>query len=215
MGDAITLESFDSVIFDLGGVIVTLTPEDTVQSLSALFSIDAGELYSQAKQLRLFDELERGEISNDEFRKGVARLAGCTKEIDCVSFDTAWNAMLGSIPKENLELIKHLSSRKRVFLLSNTNGIHIDCFLDAYNKEHAATFGHWETLFEVAHYSHEIRMRKPEPRIFEKLVEEHQLAPQRTLFIDDNRKNVEVARTLGLRGVHHPTNAPLAERFSI
>ena len=43
---------------------------------------------------------------------------------------------------------------------------------------------------------------KPDPRIFRHLLETHELAPERTIFIDDSETNVQAAATLGMIGIH-------------
>src|SRR5690606_31492266 len=114
------------------------------------------------------------------------------------AFDEAWNAMLGRIPEENLLLLRSLGRTRRLFLLSNTNSIHIERFLSDYRSRHEVEHGAWHDLFEAAHYSHDLAMRKPEERIFEELIRRHDLNAKRTLFVDDNQANVESARKVGL-----------------
>lgn len=205
-------DSFDAIIFDLGGVILPLYPERTVARLEALFGKGARAAYTQAAQSPVFDQLERGELSPAEFRSEVCRTFG--KEVPDDDFDSVWNAMLGSLPSLHLDFLFDLSQKKRTFLLSNTNEIHITRFLSDFAHDHPASLRSFADHFEAVHYSHDLKMRKPEPRIFEALIEKHRLTPGRTIFLDDNLQNVAAARTVGLLGVHHPTNAPLVSRFT-
>jgi putative hydrolase of the HAD superfamily len=213
MNEPIPLQDFDAIIFDLGGVILELSPRATIERFSTLLGMDAQSLYTQARQDQLFDQIERGEITETDFRDGVCGLAKSLSDISPASFDDAWNAMLGAIPDENLLFLNALKQKKRTFLLSNTNSIHIRRFLSDYETRHEAEHGPWNALFEQVHYSHDLKMRKPEARIFSALIEQHQLSPERTVFIDDNHDNIQAARSLGLIAVHHPTNAPLPPRF--
>ena len=218
----INLEEFDSIIFDLGGVLLRLYPEKTVDAFSELFSMNASALYTQARQVKLFDQFERGEISPAEFRAGVSSLAQGESDAPKLVFDEAlnrifdqaWNAMLGQFQNENLQLLGELGRDKRVFLLSNTNETHIDQFLFDYKSRHESTHGPWQNFFEEAHYSHHMGMRKPELRIFEHLLEKHQLDPSRTVFLDDNQANCDAAAQAGIRGIYHSTNSPLPSRFA-
>lgn len=207
---SISMSSFDAIIFDLGGVILPLHPKATIDELSTLFGRDASVVYTQAKQVDLFDRLERGEISPDDFRRQLC--SSFDRQVDSASLDRAWNAMLGTLPQAHLEFLRRLQAQKRTFLLSNTNAIHVERFLGDFARDHssAALFSDY---FEAVHYSHLLRMRKPEPRIFRTLIERHALEPSRTIFLDDNRDNVEAGLSVGLRAVHHPTNSPLIERF--
>lgn len=211
----LNLSNIDALIFDLGGVIVNLHPEETVRAFSEIFMMDARDLYTQGHQVHLFDEFERGAIGEIDFRTGVANLAHPNLEVSPEVFDRAWNAMIGPLPNENLEILNRLRAEKRIFLLSNTNTIHIKFFLGQYASRHAKTFGPFDELFEMAHYSHDLKMRKPEKRIFSELIQRHQLNPQRTIFVDDNQANVQAAVGEGLLGILHRANSPLSDLFAL
>lgn len=204
-------DEFDAIIFDLGGVLLPLFPERTVLAFSELFGKDASTAYTQTAQSELFDQFERGELRPEEFRAGTCAFFG--KSVPDDRFDEAWNAMLGSLPAFHLQFLEEISDKKRLFLLSNTNEVHIARFLSDFERDHPRRSRSFSEYFETAHYSHELGMRKPEARIFEELIQRHELKRQRTLFIDDNQANVRAARAVGLVGVEHPTNAPLVERF--
>ena len=118
--------------------------------------------------------------------------------------DAAWNAMLGEIPLERLQLLKRLRSNFRIFLLSNTNSIHLPNF-DRIVK----TVSGEPTLrsfFDEAYYSHVLKMRKPEKEIYEHVLKQHQLNPEFTLFLDDNLPNLQGAAETGIKTFHvqHP-----------
>jgi FMN phosphatase YigB (HAD superfamily) len=204
-------ELFDSIIFDLGGVLLPLFPERTVQAFGELFGQDASTAYTQTAQSELFDQFERGELTPSEFRAGVGEYFG--KSVPDAVLDEAWNAMLGSLPALHLEFLEQIGKRKRTFLLSNTNEVHLERFLLDVKRDHPSLSRSFSEYFEAAHYSHELGMRKPEARAFLELTRRHSLDPSRTVFIDDNPKNVSAARSLGLLGVDHPTNSPLTPRF--
>lgn len=212
------LRDFDALIFDLGGVILPLEYQRTIDELSLLFGGDAAKLYTQMKQHDLFDRFERGEVTSETFRGELSSLlqeSTVDSRITAESLDNAWNALLGVIPEDHLLWLKTVGKEKRVFLLSNTNEIHVARFLEDYRKNHESQHGPWAELFERAYYSHDMGARKPEPRIYKQLIETHGLRPERTLFLDDNPDNVRGARELGLKAHHHPSNFPLPARFSL
>ncbi len=196
------LDDVDAVIFDLGGVLLNLDYDRTVRALSALGANDARELYSRTKQIDLFDRFERGEVSSPDFRRELKAHLG-TNAPDA-ALDAAWNALLLDVPDETVALLKRLKKTRRTFLLSNTNEIHLSGFLRDFAQRHGSRHGEFDALFERAHYSHLMGMRKPEARIFEHLVGEHSLERKRTLFIDDNEHNVRAAREVGL--LAHPVD---------
>lgn len=209
-----------ALIFDLGGVLISLAPERTVAALSELFGTDARQRRNATLHAELFDPYERGELSTAQFHAGLRaalepREAGFPegRVPTAEQINRAWCAMLGDIMAGTLDLLRHVGQRQRIFLLSNTNEVHYDHFLQEFERKHGAEFGSFESLFETAHTSHRMGARKPEARIFEQLIERHGLEPSTTLFLDDNQENVESAQRVGLRGVLHPSNCPLAERL--
>jgi len=204
-------ETYDAIIFDLGGVILPLYPQASIDALSALLHKDAAELYTLSQQTDVFDKFERGEISAAAFRKVVTQDA--PRPISDETFDDAWCAMLSPIPEYNLDLLLDLKEQKRTFLLSNTNVIHVERFLADYSRSYENLRPSFDAHFEVVHFSHDLGMRKPEQHIFLELIRRHSLARDRTLFVDDNHENIAAAKELGLLALHHPTNSPLVPRF--
>jgi putative hydrolase of the HAD superfamily len=112
--------------------------------------------------------------------------------------------MLLDIPQERLNLLRQLRPSHRLFLLSNTNQIHLNCF----NKivEEAAGTPGLEPFFDATYYSHQLKMRKPDREIYEHVLQEQQLQPHETLFLDDNLTNLAGAEAVGIRTFHvqHP-----------
>ena len=187
-------DKFKNIIFDLGGVILTLDYQKTIDEFSKLANVDFNQFYTQYQQLTFFDEFERGEISTSQFRDNIR------KEFNLTSSDTeidfAWNAMLGYIPEERIDFLKNLKKEKRIFLLSNTNQIHLEKFNQIIEEKNNID---WLTsLFEKTYYSHQTGMRKPESRIFEMVLEENNLQASETLFIDDSKQHIEGAKAVGI-----------------
>lgn len=211
--EPILLSDFDAFIFDLGGVILPLNYGATVDALSRLLGIDASGIYTQAKQSDLFDRFERGEIEAEEFRQTLVQQSGANRAFPSSALDDAWNALLGSVPQENLDLLRRLGTKKRIFLLSNTNELHLACFKSDFARDHAQSLP-FDSYFERAYYSHEMGARKPEARIYQHLINEHGLPASRTLFLDDNPDNVEGARQTGLVARLHVSNSSLPARFT-
>ena len=108
--------------------------------------------------------------------------------------------MLLDIPKERIVLIRKLALKYNVFLLSNTNEIH----LTHINKYLFDTYGITtiNSLFKKAYFSHEIGFRKPNPEIFEFVLNENNLNPSETLFVDDSIEHIQSAKQLGINTKH-------------
>jgi FMN phosphatase YigB (HAD superfamily) len=191
--------SIKNLIFDLGGVILDLSTDHTLQALSKLSGIEikrVNELYSSPG----FEVYEKGLMSDDDFRDYVREVYVIQSSM--AEIDACWNAMLRGIPVRKLQLLQKLKQDYNVYLLSNTNSIHL-----AYINQVMlpGIFQHAKSLdsyFHRAYYSHVMKKRKPNADIFEQVLSENALLPHQTLFLDDNLSNVDGAKQLGIKTVH-------------
>ena len=117
------MTSIKNILFDLGGVLFHIDYNKTIKKFNSLGIKNFHKHYSQQEQNELFNRLEVGEISLKEFIKRMRVIIPNHSKKEIIS---AWNAMLIGIPKENIDLLKNISKRYRLYLLSNTNRIHID-----------------------------------------------------------------------------------------
>ncbi|MEO0488189.1 MAG: HAD family phosphatase [Cyanobacteria bacterium J06635_15] len=194
-------KTFDNVIFDLGGVIINIRYENTLDAFSRLCGFDVRLLYTQHRQAPLFDQFETGQISADAFRHGLRQLLNINTATD-EAIDDAWNAMLLDIPRSRIDLLQVLRQHKRIFLLSNTNRIHKAKFDAIFAAAHGDRISDLADLFEQVYYSHLMGDRKPKPSIFQTVIANHNLNPSRTLFIEDTRQHIEGAQQVGLQTFH-------------
>lgn len=204
------IESINNLIFDLGGVILNIDPDKTVQKMKRLGIANFEKLYSQLKQNETFDLLEKGEISEDQFVEEILRHVN--KPIEKEDIINAWNELLLDFPQERIKLLDELnkSKRFRTFLLSNTNLIH----KKVYNQDLFKRFSkRLEDLFETAYFSHEIAMRKPDAEIFQYVLDREKLEPSETLFIDDSPDNIAAASALGIKTFHIKDGASITDLF--
>jgi putative hydrolase of the HAD superfamily len=105
------------------------------------------------------------------------------------------------IPQQKLDLLLSLKEKFNVYLLSNTNNIHLNYIND---KIMTPVFGEasLDRYFHKAYYSHRMKKRKPDANIYEQVLDENNLQPHETLFLDDNADNIAGANGLGIRTVH-------------
>lgn len=194
--------SFRNIIFDLGGVILNLSVDSTLRQFAALSSLPVEKVIEIYHAQPEFLAYEKGEITNDQFRTALRKLFGLTA--DDIALDTCWNAMLGDIPPERIELLRELKSKYRTYLLSNTNALHLDCFSGIVRKTH--NIDSLDPLFHKTYYSHLMKMRKPDPEIFEYVLKENNLNAGETIFLDDNTANLRGAASVGIQTFHvtHP-----------
>ena len=185
-----------NIIFDLGEVIINVDHRLALLEFEKLGSNQIDALYSDVSQSEFFDEFEKGKISSSDFRNELR--AYISIPVDDSQIDLAWNAMLLVIPQERMELLNVLKKKYRLFLLSNTNKIHVA----AIELQLQENFGisDFSEIFEKVYYSFVHGLRKPEPGFFTMVLSENQLLAEETIFVDDKIENIESAKKLGIQG---------------
>ena len=178
-----------NIIFDFGDIFINLDKQATYKELAKL-----GVMQISEEMIAVYHQYEKGLISTDEFVGFYHQEFNINKE-DLIR---SWNAILLDFPKERLQFLKELSASKkyRLFLLSNTNELHIswiqkDWGMDLYNE--------FKNCFEQFYLSHEINFRKPDAEIYQFVLDQNNLVAEETLFVDDLKENTDAAKQLGLQ----------------
>jgi putative hydrolase of the HAD superfamily len=190
------MTNIKNIIFDYGNVIFSIDFTLTQQALADLGISNATEFFGHRKQDTIFNAFEKGEITADEFRAKIREKAG-NPGLTNDQINNAWNKMLLGIAKGNNDLLAKLKDKYRTFLLSNINAIHYDYIIDYLKREFG--FEGNDHLFEKVYYSHFIGKRKPDAEIFEYILEDSNLKPEETLFIDDSPQHLETAAKLSIQ----------------
>ena len=198
-----------NIIFDLGGVILDIDPERSVRAFESLGLKGAILTGGWGYKHEVFLNMEKGLISDEEFRDGVRSLLN--KPVADEVIDQAWCAMLVDFPADRVELLKRLKSDFRLYLFSNTNHIHWKAFHSLFQKQHKFSLS---SLFERDYYSHELKNRKPALESFQAVIDQAGLNPSETLFIDDSKENIEGAQQVGLHAIHLSPEKDLQGLFS-
>ncbi|MEM9264216.1 MAG: HAD family phosphatase [Cyanobacteria bacterium P01_F01_bin.13] len=201
------LTEIGNIIFDLGGVIVNLDYGLTIQALSELAGYDITQQYSQQIQADIFSKFEVGTITVAEFRQGLMELLKF--EASDEALDQAWSALILDFPPERVELVRQIGQRKRIFLLSNINELHLATSDRKFTEAMGTDIGTLADQFERAYYSHLVCDRKPNPSIFQRVVDENNLDPSKTLFLDDTAHNLIGAQKIGLQTLHITQENPI------
>ena len=178
----------NTIIFDFGDIFINLEKETSIEEFKKLGLNGPNE-----ELLAMNDLFERGKI--DE----LAFISGFQKHIpkaDLIDIRKAWNSVIGDFPLYRLEFLQMLSHKYRLFLLTNTDSIHISRFE---HKVGVSFFSDFYQCFEKVYYSFEMGMRKPDSEIFNYILKKHDLSPKRTLFVDDKKENTEAAEALGIQ----------------
>ena len=178
----------NTIIFDFGDIFINLDKEAPRVAFAKLGLKTWSE---DLEELNL--SFEKGKISELQFIEGFQKKI---PDVSLKEIRSAWNTILLDFPLYRLEFLQMLSQKYRLFLLSNTDSIHINRF------QHVAGttfYREFYECFERVYFSFELGMRKPEANIFNYLIKQHGLIPKRTLFIDDKTENTDAALALGFQ----------------
>jgi FMN phosphatase YigB (HAD superfamily) len=177
-----------NIIFDFGDIFINLDKAATYKEMAKL-----GVTAITEEMIGVYHQYEKGLMSTDDFINFYHDKFGI-KKTDLVN---AWNAILLDFPKRRLTFLKEIAASKkyRLFLLSNTNDLHIRWVEDSLGKEF---YNEFKNSFEQFYLSHEINFRKPDLEIYEFVLNENNLIANETLFVDDLKENTDSASTLGI-----------------
>ena len=197
-----------NIVFDLGGVLVDLDFKAAINGLQKAGFANVKEQLQAFDCEGIFQKFELGEMSADEFRTAIRE--NSTVSLTDEEVDGLWNAMLLEVPREKLELILHLRGKYMVYLLSNTNSIHWDYVCkNAFNYRGFRVNDYFEETF----LSYEMHLAKPDKAIFEKVLQDANLLPEETLFIDDSEANCKAAEEVGIHAHHYHIGDDLSKLF--
>ncbi len=179
----------------MGAVLIDIDYQQTAKAFEALGVSNFDQQFSQINASKLFEALEMGKISNDDFYAAMqAQMAG---PADTTAIQHAWNAILKDFRMESMRFLEKIKSDYRLFLLSNTNAIHLEEVNAILRRQIGAT--EVDDYFEKAYYSHKVGMRKPNADIFEYVLADANIVAAETLFVDDTQMNIDTAHRLGFK----------------
>ncbi|NNE78064.1 MAG: HAD family phosphatase [Pricia sp.] len=180
-----------NIIFDFGDVFINLDKEIIFREMDKF----GGTAEMTPKMVALNNNYEIGAVSSEEFIEELSTLYPKAQSDEIIQI---WNSMLLDFPDERLEFIENLASegQYRLFLLSNTNALHIPHVEKIMGTE---KFNRFRNSFDQFYLSHEINLRKPNAEIYQFVLGENNLKASETFFIDDNQENIAAAAKLGIK----------------
>ncbi len=184
-----------NLLFDMGAVLINIDYNKTIHAFQEIGINDFGTQFSQTTASPIFESLETGKITEVAFYQQIQ--SQCSNTVDSTAIKNAWNAILEDFRKESMDFLFTLKKEYRLFLLSNTNAIHLDEVNLILQKQLGVN--QVDDYFEKAYYSHKVGMRKPNADIFEFVLEDANINAAETLFIDDTQMNINTATTLGFK----------------
>ena len=198
-----------NLIFDLGGVLVSLDREKCLGNFAADLGFpDMGDYLNAYAQKGFFAKFENGDIDSAQFRDAVRE--HCTKEgVTDEMIDSTLDTFLTGVAPYKVKMLLELKEKYNLFLLSNVNPIAwkscCELFLEAGGVD-------IEDVFEKLYLSFKLNASKPGTLIYEKVLEDSQIVPEETLFIDDSALNIETGSRMGLNVLLYDVNDNLQEK---
>lgn len=202
-----------NIIFDFGDIFINLDKKLGVENMETLVGKDLSAIFRKDADnhvSKMLHQYEKGLISTDDFIQFFTTEFSVSKE----SLVNAWNSILCDFPKYRLDFLQELATSKqyRLFLLSNTNELHIN---EVKNRVGARFYANFKNCFERFYLSYEMNLRKPDVEIYEFVLSKNQIEANQTLFIDDTTINTEIASTLGIKTWNlNPKTEDITELFS-
>lgn len=203
----IRLRGIKNIIFDFGGVLVDLDPQACLDSFARLGLPQVADYLTPYGHKGPFGKVENGEIDLPTFRQQIRETFNVSLEDEQI--DKAWAAFLMHIPYNKMKLVYELAKKYRVFLLSNTNPIHIKKLQEFDDSGFPV-----KECFEKLYLSYEIGHSKPGKDIYEYLLKDAGILPDETLLVDDGPANCKTAELLGIHTYQPKPFEDFTEEFT-
>lgn len=181
-----------TIFFDLGHVLVNVDEMGAVQRIARFTRNTPEDIWRKVKGSGLIDSYGRGEFTPQEFFSEVAKKLDFKNEVNFEQMRALWEGIITG-PKDGVvRIAKNLKKNYRLFLLSNTDGVH---------HAHIASMIPLDELFESQIVSYLVGAEKPDAKIYKVALDAANEAPENCLFIDDKRKNINGAKRAGMHGI--------------
>lgn len=195
--------TYQSIIFDLGAVLVDwnprylyskvfATPEETDHFLENICTSDWNEEQDAGRSLA-----EGTELLVEKHPDFEAQIR---------AFYGRWREMLGGPIQETVELLQQLktSGKYKLYALTNWSNETFPIALMEYE---------WLQWFDGIVVSGKEKLRKPFPDFYQLLLDRYMIDKTNAIFIDDNIRNVKAAEEMGIETIHFQTSAQLGKEL--
>lgn len=191
-----------NIIFDLGNVLINFKPLDYVR-IKIVDCQKADEVYQSIFRSPEWLMLDRGIVTEKEAIYTICeRNPDLSKLIRLVMTD--WYQMLTPID-DVIDLVKELKNNGyKIYFLSNYQLLAYEHILNKYD-----IFDH----FDGGIFSFKEKLLKPEPEIYQKLVETYKIEPDESIFTDDTKENIEAATNQGFKAILFTNSFELREEL--
>lgn len=169
------------LFFDCFGVLI-----DSLVTEGRNFKISTAQI--QEIQEKVFNKIDRGEMSDEEALKKLSKIVGCpgAEFIQEVFVEKA------TVNIELTDWIRQNSDKYHIALLSNAAPLYLDPIFQYHDLK---------SLFEKMFISYDLKITKPSPSIYTTALEKCGCKPSNAIMIDDRIDNITSARNVGMHGV--------------
>ena len=198
-----------NIIFDLCGPIITIDLNMMNAKFFEFGVCGIDNPYKTLYKAGVTKAFEKNQITIDEFCDEVRKVLDTP--LSDVQILEAWNTLIVAAPMEHAMLLKRLSNRYNLYLLSNSDVVNADYF----RKYVGVNMGNdlFQTAFRKVFFSCELGLRKPEPAVFQTILVKEKLRAAETLLIDDCKKHTEGASFAGLNTIWLEKGKDVSELF--
>ncbi|CAE1151668.1 glucose-1-phosphatase [Serratia sp. JUb9] len=179
-------------IFDLGNVIVDIDFKRVLGVWSNLSGTPLAALAERFSMGEVFQRHERGEVTDEEFAARLCDEMGIALSFE--QFAAGWQAVFVALRPEVIAIMQRLRNEgHRVVVLSNTNRLHCNYWPQHYPEVAAAA--------DHLYLSQDLGLRKPEPAIYQRVLDAENTPAEQAVFFDDHPDNIAAARAMGITAV--------------
>lgn len=203
------MKTIKALIFDMGGVLVDLDIEDCKRAFKediGYYKID--EIIDPCHQKGIYGDLEEGVLDADGFRRIVladSRPGTTPEDVD----KAMWHILVGIEPYK-ADMLRKLSEKYDLYLLSNNNSICLPCSSGMFSDAGIPL----DKIFRKCFYSFEMKALKPSEKFYKAVIGEIGLPSEEMLFIDDSQANVDGAAAACLPAVYYRPGSDLCALLS-
>jgi len=194
-----------AVIFDIGRVLVRIDLRRVQAGLAQGVKLTPEELWSAIEKDPRWMDWQEGRMSARDWHQNLGNRLGIQMTFE--QFKNVWNSSLDPQPIQPDWLLAALAKSYTLGLLSNTDPIHSHYLESTYSF-----FEHFPKSRRI--YSHEVGSSKPSPVIFQHALKACKVRADQALYVDDIVAYVDVARSLGMKGIHYQSSSQLLHEFT-
>jgi glucose-1-phosphatase len=198
----INQQNVKNVILDLGGVLLDIEPDKTISAFKRICNPEVVNQFCEEETPEVVVAMEKGLWDKKQFLQFFQ--SRCKPSVIEEEIVDSWCAMIQEFPHERVEMVKQLSRNYNVYLLSNTNVLHVKYFEKEFKNRYHFSL---HKLFTKHYYSSDIGFRKPEKECYEYVLKDAGILASETIMVDDREDNCLAAEMAGMQSLKVPENS--------